>query len=118
MNIVQKPGASCSKLMMLLVNNLLKFQMAILQIHCYFLLIKCENPLQYKYTVIFCRKNVRILCIAKDSHILSTKNNSVFAYVVGIYLTSSGLNDDVKITKFCTTGPCCFFFFFFFLSVF
>ena len=25
---------------------------------------------------------------AKDSHILSTKNNSVFAYVVGIYLKS------------------------------
>ena len=28
------------------------------------------------------------LCIAKDSHILSTKNNSVFAYEVSIYLTS------------------------------
>ena len=41
-----------------------------------FLLIKCEN-----------------LCNAKDSHILSTKNNRVFAYAVGIYLTSS-LNDD------------------------
>ena len=36
---------------------------------------------------------------AKDFHILSTKNNSVFAYVVGIYLTSC-LNDDVKLTKF------------------
>ena len=33
-----------------------------------FLLIKSENP-----------------------HILSTKNNSVFAYVVGIYVTSWGL---------------------------
>ena len=62
------PGASCSKLIMSLENDSLKFQTAILQIHCYFLLIKCENP--------------------KDSHILSTKNNSVFAYVVGIYLTS------------------------------
>ena len=31
---------------------------------------------------------------------LSTKNNSVFAYVVGIYLMSLGLNDDVKLTKF------------------
>ena len=39
-------------------------------------------------TVIFCCKNVRILCNAKDSHISSTKNNSVFAYVVSIYLTS------------------------------
>ena len=48
---------------------------------------------------------MRILCNAKDSHILSTKNNSVFAYVVGISLTSLGLNDDVKLTKFGTTGP-------------
>ena len=38
---------------------------------------------------------MRILCIAKDSHILSTKNNSVFAYVVG-----SCLNDDIKLMKF------------------
>ena len=44
---------------------------------------------------------------AKDSHILSTKNNSVFAYVVGMYLTSWGLNDDVKLTKFWATGPRC-----------
>ena len=36
-------GSSCSKLTTLLVNDLLKFQMAILQIHYYFLLIKCEN---------------------------------------------------------------------------
>ena len=35
-------------------------------------------------------------CNAKDSYILSTQNNSVFAYVVGI----CGLNDDVKLTKF------------------
>ena len=27
------------------------------------------------------------------------KNKSVFAYVVGINLTSCGLNDDVKLTK-------------------
>ena len=38
--------------------------------------------------------------MTKDSHILSTKNNSVFAYVVRIYLTSLGLNDVVKRTKF------------------
>ena len=68
---------------MLLINVSLKFRMAILQVHCYFLLL-----------------NVRILCTAKDFQILSTKNNSVFAYVVGIYSTSSGLNDDVKLTKF------------------
>ena len=38
-------GTSCSKLRMLLVNDSLKFQMATLQMHCYFLLKKCENPL-------------------------------------------------------------------------
>ena len=63
---------------MSLINDLLKFQMAILQIHCYFLLKKCENPL---------------LCL-----ILSTKNNGVFAYVVSVYL--SCLNNNVKLTKF------------------
>ena len=30
---------------------------------------------------------------------------TVFAYLVGIYLMSWGLNDDVKLTKFSTTGP-------------
>ena len=38
--------------------------------------------------------------MAKDSHILSTKNNSLLAYVVDMYLTSSGLKDDIKLTKF------------------
>ena len=33
-------------------------------------------------------KNVRILCDAKDSHIVSTKNNSVFAFEVDIRLTN------------------------------
>ena len=43
-----------------------------------------------------------LLFLAKDSltHFFSTKNNSVFAYVDGIYLSSYGLNDDVKLTKF------------------
>ena len=41
-------GPSCSKLMTLLVNDMLKFQMTILQIHCYFLLKKSENPLHCK----------------------------------------------------------------------
>ena len=58
---------------MSLVNNALKFQMAILQIHCF-------------------------------SHFVN-KNNNAFAYVVGIYLSSWGLNYDVKLTRFCTTGP-------------
>ena len=73
-------GASCLKLMMPLVNDSLKFQMAILQIHCHLLLKKCENALHCKGF----SKNVRILCIAKDSHIFSTKNNSVFALEVDI----------------------------------
>ena len=65
------PGASCSNLTMLLVNDSLKFKKKKnITIHCYFLLIKCENPLH---------------CM--DSHIFSKKNN-VFAYVVSIYLTS------------------------------
>ena len=81
---IKKSGPSCSKLIMSLVNDSLKFQRVILQIHCYFLLKKCE----------------RILCNAKDSHIFSTKNNSVFANVVSIYLTTRGLNHDVKLTKF------------------
>ena len=41
-------GPSCSKLMTSLVNDSLKFQTLILQIHCYFLLKKCENPLHCK----------------------------------------------------------------------
>ena len=78
-----RTGPSCSKLTMSLVNDSLKFQMAILQIHCYFLCKKCENPLHCK----------------GFSHFIN-KNNSVFAYDVGIYLTSRGLNHDVKPTKF------------------
>ena len=57
----------------------------------------------YKSTVLFCLKNVRILCRESfalqriltffqqkimDSNIFSTKNNSGFAYEVGIYLKS------------------------------
>ena len=60
------PGAGCLKLTTLLVNVFLKFKTLILQIHCYFLLEKCD---------------------AKDSHIFPTKNNSVFDNVVSIYLT-------------------------------
>ena len=41
-------GASCSKLTTSLVNVSLKFKTLIYQIHCYFLLEKCENLLQCK----------------------------------------------------------------------
>ena len=47
--MLNMPAASYSKLMVSLVNDLLKFQMAILQIYFYF----------------FAEKKVRILCIAK-----------------------------------------------------
>ena len=40
---------------------------------------------------------------ARDSHILSTKNNSVFAYADGINLSCR--NSDITLTKFWTTGP-------------
>ena len=69
-------GAGCSKLTTSLVNVSLKFKTLILQIHCYFLLEKCENLLHIFPTS------------AKDSHIFPTKNNSVFDNLVGIYLTS------------------------------
>ena len=81
------PGPSCSKLTTSLVNVSLKFQTLILQIHSYFLLKKCENPL-----------HVRILCTAKDSHIFSTKNNSVFVTLADICLTNLCLNGIVKLT--------------------
>ena len=68
---------------MSLVNDSLKFQMAILQIHRHFLL-----------------KLQRIL-----TFFFSTKNNSVFAFEVDIELTNLVLNDSVKLTKFSTTGP-------------
>ena len=46
--------------------------------------------------------------LAKDSHIFSTKSNSVLDYVVGIYLTSWRLNNVVKLTMLWTTGPIVF----------
>ena len=49
LEVCQRTGTSCSKLTMLLVNDSLKFQMAILQINYYFFLLKkCENPLHCK----------------------------------------------------------------------
>ena len=36
--------------------------------------------------------------------ISTTKNNSVFAYVVGIYLTSWSLSDDIMLTMSWTSG--------------
>ena len=79
-DIQYTPGPSCSKLTTSLVIVSLKFKTLILQIHCYFLLKKCENPLQ------------RILTF------FSTKNNSVFVTLADICLTNLCLNDIVKLT--------------------
>ena len=65
----KQTGPSCSKLTTSLVNVSLKFQTLILQIHCYFLLKKCENPLHCKGV----------------SH-FSTKINSVFVTLADICL--------------------------------
>ena len=68
MTFNNQSGASCSNFTTLLFNDSLKFQMAILQIHCNFLL-----------------KN------AKDSHIFSRKNNSAFAFEVDYSQQIEGL---------------------------
>ena len=73
------PGPGCSKLMTSLLKVSFKFQTLILQIHCYFLLKKCENPLHCK----------------GFSHFF---NNSVFVTLADICLTNVCLNDIVKLT--------------------
>ena len=73
---------------MLLVNVSLKFQMLISENRQYFLLKKCEKLLQCKISLIF----------AKASHIMSTKNISVFGYKVVKDLTSRPLNKFVQLT--------------------
>ena len=69
-------GPSCSKLTTSLVNVSLKFQTALQRIRTFF---------QQKIT-------------AKDSHIFSTKNYSVFVTLADICLTNLCLNDIVKLT--------------------
>ena len=54
-----------------------------------------------KYAIIFCWKNVRIFCSAKDSHIFSTKNNSIFVIFTFKILTT--LTKDV--VNFEQPGP-------------
>ena len=64
-------GPSCSKLTTSLVNVSLKFQtfviefviFLILQIHCHFLLKKCENPLHCKgFSHFFNKNNLQCMC--------------------------------------------------------
>ena len=50
------------------ITDVVKIQMAILQIHYYFLLTKCENPVP---GILCIAKDSN--CVAKDSHIFSTK---------------------------------------------
>ena len=66
-NHMKHSGASqFTKLTMSLVNDSLKCQMAILQIHCYFLLEKCENPLQCKgFSHLFNKKTTVCLFFKK-----------------------------------------------------
>ena len=68
LELAVKTRAQLFKLTTSLVKDSLKFQMAILQIHCY-----------------FCLKNERILCVAKILiFFFSTKHISVFAFEVDI----------------------------------
>ena len=68
MSTIFQSGAICSQLMMLFLYDSLKFQVAKLQLHCYFLLKKCENPLHCK----------------GFSHFFNKKYHSVFAFEVDI----------------------------------
>ena len=81
----KKPGPSCSKLMMSLVNDSLKFTSSPTQLCWNFLLKKCESA---KATHIFSAKNIRILCIESAK----TVNEMT-------------LNELVKLTTLWTTGP-------------
>ena len=60
--------------------------------------VKISNINITNTLLFFVEKNVRILCTAKDSHIFSTKNNSVFVTLADICLTNLCLNDIVKLT--------------------
>ena len=64
--LVTISGPSCSKLTTSLVNVSLKFQTLILQIHCYFLLKKCENPLHCKGFSHFFNKKITVYLLLKS----------------------------------------------------
>ena len=76
-----------------LVNVSLKFQTLILQIHCYFLLKKCENPLQCYFLLKKCENPLQ----CKGFSHFFNKNNSVFVTLADICLTNLCLNDIVKL---------------------
>ena len=77
------PGPGCSKLTTSLVNVLLKFRTLLSEICHYFLFKKCEKLLQGKSFSHFFNKSI-----------------CVFGYKVVKHLTSSPLNELVKLTMF------------------
>ena len=83
-----KSAPSCSKLMMSLVNDSLKFTSSDTQI--------CWN---------FLRKNVSSFCIAKATHIFSAKNFRKFYIESAKTVNEMTLNELVKLTTLWTTGP-------------
>ena len=84
------PWPCCSKLMTLLVNISLEFQMLISEECQIFLLKKCEK-----------------LCsdCKSFSHFFKKQKNSVFGYKVVKDVTSRSLHELVKLTMPLTTGP-------------
>ena len=69
-----KPGASCLKSTMSLVNDSSKFQMAILHVQI------------HRYFFVDVRINAKDLRCKGFSHFFFNKNNSVFAFEVDIYM--------------------------------
>ena len=63
---------------------------------------KCVKQISAKVTntlLFFVEKNVRILCSAKDSHIFSTKNNSVFVILTFEILTKRYLTTSLVLNN-------------------
>ena len=85
-----KSGPSCSKLMMSLINDSLKFTSRDMQICWNFLLKKMWVAFAtQKLLTFFSAKNIRILCIEAAKTI-----------------NEMTLNELVKLTTLWTTGPC------------
>ena len=51
------------------------------------------------FCFIFCKKNVRIFCIAKDSHNFPTKNNSEFVILTLLNFNETLSNDVVNFKQ-------------------
>ena len=86
-----RPGPSCSKLTMSLVNDWLKFTSSDTQICWNFLL----------------KKNVSSFCSAKATHMFSAKNIRILCIGSAKTVNEMTLNDVVNLTTLWTTGPSC-----------